>query len=193
MEREVLFEIFALHMIERAGFHDTSVVDQNVDSAETLDSLFDGGFDLGTIEQVALDVEYFTASRIETGFRAGEFVRIARKQRNPPATFADLSRNDQTEPARTAGDKGDFASIRETGHSKRSTLNLQRSTSKEFATRRSLVRRSEVKEERSTPNADGMLAVFAVEAGDFAGGLTIDRAFFQISALVVRHFALTDA
>lgn len=193
MEREVLFEIFALHMIERAGFHDTSVVDQNVDPAETLDRLFDGGFDLGTIEQVALDVEYFTASKIETGFRAGEFVRIAREQRNLPATFADLSRNDQTEPARTAGDKGDFASIREAGHSERSTLNAQRSTSKEFATRRSLVRRSEVKEERPTPNADGTLAVFAVEAGDFARGLTIDRAFLQISALVVRHFALTDA
>jgi len=53
--------------------------------------------------------------------------------------------------------------------------------------------------ERRTPNVQhriqqGCLSrVPAIKAGDFARGLPIDRALLQISALVVRDFALTNA
>jgi hypothetical protein len=37
------------------------------------------------------------------------------------------------------------------------------------------------------------LPVLPIEAGDFAFGLAIGGAFFQIGALIVRHFSRRDA
>jgi hypothetical protein len=38
----------------------------------------------------------------------------------------------------------------------------------------------------------GMLHMFTVEAGDFAGGFAVDRALFQIGTLVSSDFTLGD-
>ncbi len=47
--------------------------------------------------------------------------------------------------------------------------------------------------QRPTLNSDVELTVFPVEACDFARSFTFNRALFQIGALIVGDFALTDA
>src|SRR5438067_8540339 len=112
MDAHCAIEIFELQMLKRTDFDNAGVVDKDVDLAETLKCLLNGGLNLSGLEQVALDRQDFRAEVVEIGFSAGEFVRIACEERDFATASANAARDLQTETARTAGDKRDFVPIK---------------------------------------------------------------------------------
>ena len=46
-------EILAMHVIERANFDDACVVDDDIEAAEIIDDLLNGGVNLRAIQQIA--------------------------------------------------------------------------------------------------------------------------------------------
>ena len=62
MEIHGAFEVFALHVLERADLDDARVVNHNVETAEVVDDSLHGVVDLGGIEQIARDREHFAAA-----------------------------------------------------------------------------------------------------------------------------------
>ena len=53
MEVHRALEICALHVFERADLNDARIIDQDVEAAEMLDYLVDGGPGLRAVEQIA--------------------------------------------------------------------------------------------------------------------------------------------
>jgi len=95
-------------MIERADFDDPGVVDQNVDPVEMIDHFSDCSLNLIAIEQITLDGENFSAAHSDVGFSACEFFWITREESNLSAFIANVSRQHETESARSATDQGNF-------------------------------------------------------------------------------------
>jgi hypothetical protein len=112
MQSHGALEIFASHVFERTDFHDAGVVDQEIDSAEPVDDLPHSSVDLIGIEQVAFDSHNFATAPGEIGFRARELFAIAGNESNTPALLTDVSRQHETETARSATDQGDFVAQR---------------------------------------------------------------------------------
>ena len=107
-------EILSRHVLERADFDDASVVDQDVDFAETVDRLADGQLNLLGIEQVALNGKHPAATSRQITLCADQFVIIPRQQRHFAACRTNLSRQHQTESTRSASDERDLVAQGET-------------------------------------------------------------------------------
>ena len=102
-------------MIERTDFDDAGVVDQDVDSIETIDDFPDGALNLIAIEQVAFDSEDLSTTRAEIGLGAREFFWIACDESDLCALFAEMSRKHEPEAARAAGDDRNLVAQRVLG------------------------------------------------------------------------------
>jgi hypothetical protein len=102
-------EVFASHVLERADLNNAGIVYYDVEAAETIDDLLDGGIDLFAFEQVARNREHFSAVPHEFLASSRQFIKIASEQCDPRAFSAKLASEDQSQSARSAGDQDDFA------------------------------------------------------------------------------------
>src|SRR5262245_15087564 len=95
-------------MIKRTDFDHASVVDQDVNPVEMIDDFPDSSLNLIAIEQIAFDGENLSAPRSDIGFGAREFFWITREESNLSALVANVSREHETKPTRSATDQGNF-------------------------------------------------------------------------------------
>jgi hypothetical protein len=108
MQSHCALVIVATHVIERTDFDDAGVVDQNVNPVEMIDYFPDCSLNLIAIEKIALDGKNFSAACSEIVFRAREFFWIPCEQSNLSAFVANVSRQHETESARSATDQCNF-------------------------------------------------------------------------------------
>ncbi len=73
-------EIFELHVVDRTDFDDSGVIDQDVDSAETLEGLLDRSLNLRGVGQIALNGKDLGSEAIQVTFCAVELFFVAREQ-----------------------------------------------------------------------------------------------------------------
>ena len=69
------------------------------------------------LQQITRDSENFSSEPIQRGFRTRELVDVASNERNFRALSAKLLRDNETQPARAAGDESDFVRKGESWHS----------------------------------------------------------------------------
>src|SRR5262249_33764380 len=111
VETQRLVEIFELHVSERTNLDGAGVIDQDVDPAEALQCLLNGGLNLSRLEQVARKGQYVGSEAVELGFGTCKLFGVAGDERHFPTAGANLARNFQPEPARAAGDERNFVVI----------------------------------------------------------------------------------
>ena len=89
-------EIFALHVLERADFNNTRVVNHDVKATEMICDILDGCVDLLALEQITGDREDFAAALQKIFASSRQFVRIASEKRDTRAFRAKLAREDES-------------------------------------------------------------------------------------------------
>src|SRR5215813_3229746 len=110
MELQRTFEIVARHVIKWADLNNAGVINQDVDLAEPIDNLVNGRANLLTIEQIAWNRQHLTAAAAsyEILFRSCQLTGIARDQGNAATLSANVSRQYESEPTRTACNDGNL-------------------------------------------------------------------------------------
>src|SRR5205823_15108073 len=83
-------------------------IDQHVNSAEVLECSSDRSLDMRSLLKVACDGKYCTTPLPQVFFGTGQLLHVPRQQHHFPAMTANLSRDYQTETARSAADQKDF-------------------------------------------------------------------------------------
>src|SRR5437762_10261943 len=108
METHRAIEILELHVSEWTDFDDPGVIDQDVDLAEMLQHFLNGRLDLLGIEKIAFDRQDVSPIAGQIILGALQFFWIAGEKGNFSSVRANLFCDLQTQPARAAGNEGDF-------------------------------------------------------------------------------------